>query len=192
LSRKTRIFPPSLLKPLFSRHKPLSSLRFRPYRAACSAISYRKKGAKMTLSQLKLTAAKKPSHISPVLHRRHKLLRRVDEQIALATAQQNGTAYTATRLRSYTDADTGLRKTAEVAKAVKAWTFIADNGKLCVHIRYGARVLELAKGKSAVELDSHKDVVPALELIKTAVSNGELDAQIEAASTALRKGFVRS
>ena len=146
----------------------------------------------MTLSQLKLTAAKKPAHISPVLHRRHKLLRRVDEQIALATAQQNGTAYTATRLRSYTDADTGLRKTAEVAKTVKAWTFIADNGKLCVHIRYGARVLELAKGKTAVELGSHKDVVPALELIKTAVSNGELDAQIETASTALRKGFASS
>jgi len=146
----------------------------------------------MTLAQLKLTAAKKLTHISPLLHRRHKLLRRIDEQIALASAQLNGSTYTATRLRSYTDADTGLRKTAEVAKSVKAWTFVADNGKLCVHIRYGARVLELAKGKSAIELGSHKDVVPALELIKTAVSNGELDAQIEAASVALRKGFVRS
>ena len=144
----------------------------------------------MTLAQLKLTAAKKPAHISPAFHRRLKLLRRLDEQIALATAQLTGTAYTATRLRSHTDADTGLRKTAEVAKTVKAWTFIADNGKLCVHIRYGARVLELAKGKSAVELGSPKDVVPALELIKTAVSNGELDAQIEAASTARRKGFA--
>ena len=146
----------------------------------------------MILAQLKLTAAKKPTHISPAFHRRLKLLRRLDEQIALATAQQNGTAYTATRLRSYTDADTGLRKTAEVAKTVKTWTFVADNGKLCVHIRYGARVLELAKGKTAVELGSHKDVVPALELIKTAVSNGELDAQIEAASVALRKGFASS
>ena len=114
----------------------------------------------MTLSQLKLTAAKKPSHISPVLHRRHKLLRRVDEQIALATAQQNGTAYTATRLRSYTDADTGLRKTAEVAKTVKAWTFVADNGKLCVHIKYGARTLELAKGKTAVEIANSKCSLP--------------------------------
>ena len=79
----------------------------------------------MTLAQLKLTAAKKPTHISPAFHRRLKLLRRLDEQIALATAQQNGIAYTATRLRSYTDADTGLRKTAEVAKTVKAWTFVA-------------------------------------------------------------------
>ena len=146
----------------------------------------------MTLAQLKLTTAKKPSHISPALQRRHKLLRRIDEQIALATAQLNGTAYTATRLRSYTDADTGLRKTAEVAKTVKAWSFIADNGKLCVQIKYGARVLELARGKTAVEVSSAKDLVPTLELVKAAVSNGELDAQIEAASVALRKGFTNA
>ncbi len=144
----------------------------------------------MTLSQLKLTTAKKPSHISPVLARRHKLLRRIDEQIALATAQQNGSTYAATRLRSYTDAETGLRKTAEVAKTVKAWSFVADNGKLCVHIRYGARVLELAKGKTAIEVANSKDLVPTLTLIKAAVSSGELDTQIEAASIALRKGFT--
>ena len=65
----------------------------------------------MTLAQLKLTAAKKPTHISPALLRRHKLLRRIDEQIAFITAQQNGTTYAASRLRSYTDAETGLRKT---------------------------------------------------------------------------------
>jgi hypothetical protein len=108
----------------------------------------------------------------------------------LATAQQNGTAYTATRLRSYTDADTGLRIKAEVAKTVKAWTFVADNGKLCVHIKYGARTLELAKGITAVEIANSKDIVPTLELIKSAISNGELDAQIEAASIALRKSFA--
>jgi hypothetical protein len=146
----------------------------------------------MTLAQLKLTAAKKPTHISPALQRRHKLLRRLDEQIALATAQLNGSTYAATRLRSYTDADTGLRKTTEVPKTVKAWSFVADSGKLCVHIRYGARVLELAKGKSAIEVANSKDLVPTLELIKQAITNGELDAQLEAASTLLRKGFVSS
>jgi hypothetical protein len=150
------------------------------------------KDLKMTLAQLKLTAAKKPTHISPALQRRHKLLRRIDEQIALATAQLNGSTYTATRLRSYTDAETGLRKTAELPKTVKAWSFVADNGKLCVQIRYGARVLELARGKSAVEVSSAKDLVPTFELIKQAVLNGELDTQIEAASIALRNGFANS
>ena len=146
----------------------------------------------MTLAQLKLTAAKKPTHISPALQRRHKLLRRIEEQIVLATAQQSGTTYAATRLRSYIDADTGLRKSTEVPKTVKAWSFVADNGKLCVHIRYGARVLELAKGKSAIEVANSKDLVPTLELIKQAVTNGELDAQMEAASSSLRKGFTNS
>jgi hypothetical protein len=144
----------------------------------------------MTLAQLKLTAAKKPSRISPVLQRRHKLLRRIDEQISLASAQLNGSTYAATRLRSYTDAETGLRKIAEVPKTVKAWHFLADNGKLCVHIRYGARVLELAKGKTAIEVANNKELVPTLELIKQAVFSGELDTQIEAASVALRKGFT--
>jgi hypothetical protein len=53
-------------------------------------------------------------------------------------------------------------------------------------------VLELAKGKSAIEVANSKDLVPTLELIKQAVINGELDAQMEAASSSLRKGFTNS
>ena len=36
-----------------------------------------------------------------------------------------------------------------------------------------------------------KDLVPALELIKSAVLNGELDTQIEAAAKKLRDGFAQ-
>ena len=36
-----------------------------------------------------------------------------------------------------------------------------------------------------------KDLVPTLELIKTAVLNGELDTQIEAAANKLRDGFAQ-
>ena len=50
-------------------------------------------------------------------------------------------------------------------------------------------MLELAKGKWAVEVGSEKDLVPTLELLKGAVLGGELDAQIEAASNKLREGF---
>jgi hypothetical protein len=52
-------------------------------------------------------------------------------------------------------------------------------------------VLELARGKVAVEVGSEKDLVPTLELIKTAVLNGELDTQIEAAANKLRDGFAQ-
>ena len=56
-------------------------------------------------------------------------------------------------------------------------------------MRYGTKVLELARGKVAVEVGAEKDLVPTLELIKTAVLNGELDTQIEAAANKLRDGF---
>jgi hypothetical protein len=52
-------------------------------------------------------------------------------------------------------------------------------------------VLELTKGKVAVEVGSEKDLVPTLELIKTAVLNGELDTQIETAALKLRDGFAQ-
>jgi hypothetical protein len=87
------------------------------------------------------------------------------------------------------DSETGLRKQIETSKRVKAWWFTADNGKLAVSVRYGTRLIELGKGKFAVEVGSDKDLLPVLEVLKAAVLAGELDTQIEAASVKLRSGF---
>ena len=92
-------------------------------------------------------------------------------------------------LRSYQDMETGCRKQMETTKRVKQWLFTADNGKLTMNVRYGARVIELAKGKSSIEIGGIDQIVPTLELIKQAVEAGELDAQIEAAANKLREGF---
>ncbi len=89
------------------------------------------------------------------------------------------------------DSETGLRKSVEVPKRVKAWWFTADNGKTTIRVRYGARSLELAKGKYAVEIASHTDLVPTLEFIKTAIEAGELDAQLEATACSVRSSFHR-
>lgn len=123
--------------------------------------------------------------------RRNKLVKRLWEQAELAKAQQAGTQFTSTKFRSIADPDTGLRKQVEVSKRIKQWWFTTDNGKLALSVRYGARMLELAKGKYAVELASEKELVPTLEIIKTAVLAGELDSAIDAASTKLRDGFMR-
>jgi hypothetical protein len=76
-------------------------------------------------------------------------------------------------------------------KRVRPWWFVTDAGKFALSVRYGTKVLELAKGKVAVEVGGEKDLVPTLELIKTAVLNGELDTQIEAAALKLRDGFAQ-
>jgi len=145
--------------------------------------------AMTTLSSLKLTAVQKPTHMSPVQIRRNKLAKRLWEQAELAKAQQAGTTFAPTRFRSVVQNDTGQRKQVEVAKRVKQWWFVAESGKLVLSVRYGTKVMELAKGKWAVELGSQKDLLPTLELLKGAVLAGELDAQIEAAADKLRDGF---
>ena len=141
-----------------------------------------------TLTSLKLTSAKKPTQMTPVQQRRNKLAKRLWEQIELAKAQQTGMTFAPTKLRTITNTETGERKQIETKKRLKAWWF-ADKGKLVLSVRYGTKVLELAKGKWAVEVGSEKELVPTLELLKGAVLDGELDAQIEVASSKLREGF---
>jgi len=142
-----------------------------------------------TLNGLKLTTAQKQTHINPVQQRRNKLVKRLWEQAELARALTAGTQYVPTKLRTVLDNETGLRKQVQVNKRVKQWWFTAESGKLCLQVRYGVRVLELAKGKYAVEVGAEKDLVATLDVIKAAVIAGELDAAMDAASTKLRAGF---
>lgn len=142
-----------------------------------------------TLATLKLSTAVKPTHMPAVQVRRNKMSRRLWEQIQLARAQQSGTVFAPIKLRSYVDKETGFRRQVESTKRVKPWWFTADNGKLTMNVLYGARRIELAKGKSSIEIGGTDQLVPTLELIKQAVEAGELDAQIEAAGIKLREGF---
>ncbi len=144
-----------------------------------------------TLSTLKLSAAAKPADIPAVQVRRNKLVKRLWEQCELARAHQAGTTFAPIKFRSVVENDTGIRRQVETPKRVKPWWFVTDAGKLALSVRYGTRVLELAKGKVSVEVGTEKDLVPTLELIKTAVLNGELDTQIDAAANKLRDGFAQ-
>ena len=142
-----------------------------------------------TLGSLKLSTAQKATSVTGTQIRRAKMIKALNEQIALAKAQQNGDSYAVAKFRSILDPDTGVRKLVETTKRVKQWWFATENGKLAINIRYGARMLELAKGKFAIEVASEKELVPTLEALKTIALSGELDAAIETASIKLREGF---
>jgi hypothetical protein len=143
------------------------------------------------LISLKLVATKKPANISPIVIRRNKLSAKLWDQIQLAQSQAAGQHFQPTRLRTVRDVETGLNKTIEVPKRIKPWWWASETGKVCVAVRYGSKVLELTKGKAAIEVTDAQDLIRALEAVKVAVLAGELDAQIEAASGALRSGFKR-
>ena len=140
---------------------------------------------------LKLVAAKRPQTASPIVQRRNKLSNQLWEQIELARASSEGKTYAPLRLRNVKDKLTGERKTVEAAKHVKQWWFIAESGKVCLQVRYGTRVLELAKGKNSIEVGSGAELLTVLETVKKSVEQGELDTQIEAASAAVRERFIK-
>ncbi len=77
----------------------------------------------------------------------------------------------------------------EVPKRLKPWWFVSSDGKVCFSVRYGSHILELAKGKMSVQVDSAADLVKAIEQLKKAVEDGVLDAQIEQASKHLSNAF---
>jgi len=143
-----------------------------------------------TLNALKLSTAKKSLNTTPVVHRRNKLGKKLWEQIQLAQAHLAGKQFTTTRFQTVRD-DDGVRRSVEVPKRVRAWWWNSDNGKIALNVRYGARVVELAKGKSTIEVAAPTDLIPTLELIKRSVEAGELDKEIETASIKLREGFTK-
>ena len=116
-----------------------------------------------TLSTLKLVQSKRPSQLSPVVVRRTKLMKQLWQQIELVKAQQQGQTYHATRYKTIVDTDTGLSRSMELPKRVKAWWWTLDSGKICLAVRYGAKQLEIAKGKNAVEVATVDELIAVME-----------------------------
>lgn len=143
------------------------------------------------LNTLKLTAARKTRALPDVVKRRNKLLQKLGEQRELAAALEVGQHYAPKRLRSLRDADTGARVVKEVAVRIKPWFWTGEKGECLLAINYGSKQIELQKGKTAIDVGGTGNLVTVLEAVIAAVKNGELDVQIEAASTKLREGFKK-
>jgi hypothetical protein len=143
------------------------------------------------LSGLKLVAAKRPNQIPEIQVRRNKLGRALWSQLQLATALQKGENYTEKRFRSVRDKHTGEVKSVEHTRRIRQMWFTSDSGRVCLQIRYGSRILELSKGKNAVEVSSGDELITALSSLKAAVEAGELDAQLNAAADSVKERFKK-
>ena len=143
------------------------------------------------LNNLKLVVGKRSYSISPVVHRRNKLVAKIHEQLELCEAKQAGNTYAPKRLKTYTNKQTGERMTVETVKRVKEWFWIGDTGKINLAIKYGAKTLTLNKKTKAncIELNSGEELISTLKALKADVLNGALDEAIAEVSTATREGF---
>ena len=145
-----------------------------------------------SLAALKFVSSKRPTQISAVQVRRNKLVAKLHEQIQLVAARKDGVHFAPMHFRSVRDRDTGEIKRIELPKRIRPWFFTSDNGKICVQIKYGSKVIDVSgKNKPTIELANADDLIKTLELIKTATLAGELDSMLETAGLTLRDGFTK-
>jgi hypothetical protein len=144
------------------------------------------------LSSLKLVNAKRQNSVDPVIFRRNKLNEKLKIQIAMAEALNKGEKFTVKRMRNVRDDVTGLTSVVEVSKRVKSWWFTNnDTKKVAVQIFYGNKVIDLAKGKNAVEVANGDELIAVLSKLQEAVLDGSLDAQIEQAADSVKARFAK-
>ena len=127
------------------------------------------------LKTLKLTRYQRNNTNNPILQRRIKLVACISEQIQLAENPN----YQQISLRTVA-VDSGELREVEVGKRVLRWWCVGADGTVQLTVRYGSRILELAKGMDAVELVSKDELVGVLEHFKAAAERGEMDEMIAA------------
>lgn len=144
------------------------------------------------LSSLKVINAVKQVAADSTQFRREKLCKKIDEQINLAMAVSEGNTYTVKRQRNIKDKDSGLTNTVEVNKRVRQWWFVnRDTNKVALQLRYGTKVIEFAKGKNAIEVNSGEELITTLQKLRTATMNGELDENITTTSSLVKARFKK-
>jgi hypothetical protein len=143
------------------------------------------------LNSLKFVSAKRPTQLTSIQVRRNKLSSRLWSQIQLANALQSGGTYTEKRFRTIRDKHTGETRSVELNKRVRQMWFVGENGKVCLQIKYGSKILEFSKGKNAIEVSSGEELIAALATLKTAVESGELDNQLNLAADSVKEKFKK-
>jgi len=133
------------------------------------------------LADVKLVSAVRPTFQDPVALKRTKFISRVSEQLEIANLLMKGEQIPFT---SFND-PVSLKR----PRRVSPWWWTDRDGKYLMAIKYGSKVIELAKGKPAVQAETLDQIIEVLKSLKQATSNGELDLHLTQASELIRKKF---
>ena len=115
--------------------------------------------------------------VSAEQYRRAKLINKLMEQKVIAQADCDGREPSIMQ-RRWVTTDTGARAAVDAPKRIKRW-WVKDAADNCLlGIRYGSKVLEIEKGKTAIVVGKPDQLVPTIEKIIAAVNAGELDAHL--------------
>lgn len=129
------------------------------------------------LNTLTLTNSKRPNQQPPIQRRRNKLLANINTQIEAVKAALDGRRLMINYPKpkhEVTDESIAII----TARAVSECWWTGDDGKVYLEIRYGWTALEIAKGKTAVQVGTMDELIPTLDKLKQAAMQGEFDDQL--------------
>jgi hypothetical protein len=123
------------------------------------------------LKALNIVALPKLSKNDPTLQRRIKLLTQLEQQRELA-ADANFVVLTKKWVRQ----EDGSKALVDRQKRVKKWWVVDMMGNCFFTVRYGSKLIEIEKGKSAIAVGSKDNLLAVIEAVVAAVKSGEFDA----------------
>ena len=129
------------------------------------------------LKTLNYAALPASVRMTPEQHRRAKLIAKLNEQKALAEADQEGRVLNLTRRRWVTTED-GAKRLMDAPKRLKRWWFNDSAGNCLLAVRYGNKVLELEQGKAAIVVGKTDKLIATIDVVISAVNAGELDQNL--------------
>lgn len=114
---------------------------------------------------LKFVAFTKPAYANPVQARRQRLVRRLDQQLAMIT------------------------ETSDTALPRSSWIWLDESGAYFLSINYGRDPIEIKKGMYAIQCENLEAARQAVLTIKSMTLRGELDDQLAKISASIRAKF---
>ena len=140
------------------------------------------------LNKLTLTNETKQAPIfDKTVLRREKVVTNLLEQVDIAKAMLEGKDYVA--MRTVQDEQ---GNSVEKAKRVKKWFFNNGTAQWFLEVRYANKAIELAKNKNAIAVANKGKLVETIELVASAVGNGELDTAINKIAEEKKRSFAKS
>ena len=132
-----------------------------------------------TLSTLKLSASSPRQQLSATDRLRRKLLEQLDLQIRAAVCAMAGETFQHEVQRWVRQNGSNDKVLTTITRQVRPWWWTNSFGTIMLSLRQGNRIIDIAEGKSSIEVGELSDLLAILETLRKAITAGELDAQLK-------------
>lgn len=133
------------------------------------------------LSKLKLSKTSPRQPLTLLDRKRRNLLQRLDMQFQAANAELQDEEFMQ-EVRKWVRGDDGEKQLVTSQRPVRKWWWTNQHGALMLSLRDGNRIIDLGDGETAIEVGSLQDLPKAIETVRAAIVDGELDKQLQAAA----------